>query len=167
MPIKPWLQLNYKHVKHVEVELDLTILRWSRPAPHQPAAGSSCSWAACCLCSSLSPTCATHTAPRWPNTADTFLCDSAGLRSADSGKQPYTAEGTNRAERHMESFMNIYTGARRLRCWTQNKSDWTAEKTDFNNISTQYQVWRYWFVYRSQCGERDDSFFKGFLLFFF
>lgn len=109
MLIKPdySIQVNYKNVKHVEAELDLTILRWRHPAPHQPAAGSSCSWAACCLCSSLSPTCVTHMAPRWTNTANTFLYDSAGLRWANSGKLPYTEEGTNREERHTECCMII------------------------------------------------------------
>lgn len=68
----------------------LTTPRWHHPAPRRPAAGSSCSSAACSLCSSLAPKYERHRARRWPNTAGTSWYGSVGLRWAGSGKLPYT-----------------------------------------------------------------------------
>lgn len=70
--------------------LQLTILQWHHRVQCQRATGSSCSWAAYCLCSSLEPTSVTHRERRWPNTAGTSVYDSAGLQSANSDMLLYT-----------------------------------------------------------------------------
>lgn len=72
-----------KPAKAKEVKSKATLLttpRWHHPAPRRLAAGSSCSSAACSLCSSLSPRYETRRARRWPNTAGTSWCGSAGLQ---------------------------------------------------------------------------------------
>lgn len=81
-----------KDVRSGDGELLPTTQRWPGPVPRQQAAGSSCSWAACFLCSSRAPTGVTRTARRWPGTAGTSWCDSAGRRWAGSGRPPCTSK---------------------------------------------------------------------------
>lgn len=77
---------------HMKTKHHLTILRWHHRAQCRRAAGSSCSWAAYCLCSSLEPTSVTHRERHWPDTAGTSAYDSAGLQSANSDTLLYTTE---------------------------------------------------------------------------
>lgn len=140
----------------------LTILQWHHWVQCQQATGSSCSWAAYCLCSSREPTSVTHRERHWPNTAGTSVYDSAGLQSANSDMLLYTREN----KRHL--LIGFSAGLEIT--WHLNAL-WLTVSQSPRNKSPSY-LWNQ--ITPSQCFRRadvmlgilDSVFFQGLIIWY-